>query len=79
MKGEQMECWTGTGSKGDLHNPADIGADGYPRHAPPVQLHICFDSRRDHCPYALSFDVHTEYISFAQTFCLYGIRKKPQA
>lgn len=77
MKEEKMECWTGTGSKDNFHNPADIGTDGYPRHALPVQLHICSDSRRDSCPYALSFEVHTEYISFAQTFCLYGIRKKP--
>ena len=80
MDKQGVTCRLGSEGKAgpEIHYPddIDIADNGYPKHASPVQFYVCRDARRDSCPYALVINAETEQLSFSQTLCLYGLRKK---
>ena len=78
MDKQDVTCRLGSEGKAgpEIHHCDKIADNGYPKHASPVQFYVCRDSRRDSCAYALGINVETEQLSFRQTLCLYGLRKK---
>ena len=77
MNKQGVTCLLGSEGKygPELHSHDDIRDNGYPRNAVPAQFYLCYDSRYEFCPYALSINVKAEGLSFKKTFCLYGMRQ----
>ena len=78
MNKQDVTCGLGSEGKAgpEIHHCNETTDNGYPKHASPVQFYVCRDARRDSCPYALVINAETEQLSFSQTLCLYGLRKK---
>jgi len=78
MDKQGVTCRLGSEGKAgpEIHHCDNIAENGYPKNTSPVQFYVCRDSRRDSCPYALVINAETEQLSFSQTLCLYGLRKK---
>ena len=47
-----------------------------PKHAIPIDLHLCMDSRKEDCVYYNKVIIKTDYVSFDQGFCGFAFRKK---
>ena len=52
------------------------GEDNPPTNSIPMTIRICADSRRENCPYLITMEINTEFITLLQFRCGYDIRKK---
>jgi len=62
------------------NNNFDIQCDidnGNPKHSASIndiELRLCFDSRKNQCPYAVCIDINTKYLNVNQCFCAYRLK-----